>query len=269
MAELLAAPWFCAARHKSLVKSLVQREVVGRYRGSMLGFLWSFLNPLFMLALYTFFFQHIMKAKWGAGDESTAGFATMLFAGLVVHGLAAEVLARSTGLITNNVNYVKKVVFPLEILPWTTLISAVFHGVISLLVLVGFSLFSGNDLHWTIILVPLVLLPFCVFLLGCAWFICSLGVYFRDIEQMMGSLLTLLLFTSSAFFSVENAPEILRPFLMLNPLTIIIDAVRDVVIIGRAPNWFLLGCYSSVSLVIFYLGFFWFEKTKKGFADVL
>lgn len=269
MFRKMVSPIVCFWRNRFIVISMAKREVVGRYRGSILGLLWSFVNPLLMLGLYTFFFRIVFNAKWPDAGDTTADYAVMLFAGLIVHGMAAEIMSRSTGLIVGNANLVKKVLFPVEILPWVTLLAALFHAAISFLVLLCFLLVSGGSLHWSLLLLPLVLLPMVLLFLGVAWFLSALGVYIRDVEQVMGAVVTLLLFTSTVFFSIEKAPAAIRPVLLLNPITEIINNVRKVVVYGVQPDWFNLSVYAFIAIVVLHFGYYFFGKTRNGFADVL
>lgn len=256
---------------RQLLHEMTRREVVGRYKGSVVGLLWSFLNPLLMLAVYTFVFSVVFKARWnpaGAEPESRGLFAVLLFSGLIVHGLFAEVLNRAPLLLLSNVNYVKKIVFPLEVLPAVTLGAALFHcGVSVIVLLLAVGLFG--TLHWTVVLLPLVLLPLVLFTLGLALALASLGVYLRDVGQTMGIFTTLLLFLSPVFFPVSALPEALRPWMMMNPLTFIIEQTRNVLIWGRTLDWSTWAVYLVVALLTAWLGFAWFQKTRKGFADVL
>ena len=171
--ELIASPW----RNRSLIKALVQREVVGRYRGSFMGILWSFFNPVFMLAVYTFVFSVVFKARWNTNSDSKAEFALVLFAGLIMFNLFSECINRAPSLILSNVNYVKKVVFPLEILPWVALGSAMFHALISLGVWLIAYVFCFGLPPITILLLPLVVLPLLLFIMGLTWGLASFGVY--------------------------------------------------------------------------------------------
>ncbi|PWU27764.1 lipopolysaccharide transport system permease protein [Pseudomonas citronellolis] len=264
--SLLRSLW----AHGQLIVQMTRREVVGRYKGSVMGLLWSFLNPLFMLAVYTFVFSVVFKARWGGSeDESRGQFAVILFAGMIVHGLFAEVLNRAPTLILGNVNYVKKVVFPLEILPVVSLAAALFHSLVSVVVLLGAKLLITGTLQWTSVFLPLVLLPLMIFTLGLAWFLASLGVYLRDVGQTIGILTTIMLFLSPVFFPVTALPENLRPLMMANPLTFIIEQARDVLIWGRLPAWRGLALYMLASSLTAWLGYAWFQKTRRGFADVL
>ena len=257
-------------RNRQLIVQMTKREVVGRYQGSALGLVWSFLNPVFMLAVYTFVFSVVFKARWGVGgEESKTQFAVVLFVGMIVHGLFAEVLNRAPGLILSNVNYVKKVVFPLEILPVISMGAALFHSLISLgVLLIAFVLFNGY-LHWTAIFTPLVLLPLVILTLGLAWMLASLGVFLRDVGQTIGIITTVMLFLAPVFYPVTALPEEMRPWIMANPLTFIIEQAREVLIWGRMPDWAGLGTYTVVAMAITWAGYAWFQKTRKGFADVL
>jgi lipopolysaccharide transport system permease protein len=256
--------------HRSLISRMVWREVIGRYRGSILGLGWSFLNPLIMLALYTFVFSVVFQARWGVpGDESRIVFAIVLYVGLICHALLAEGLVRSPNLIQNNANYVKKVVFPLEILVVVVMISALFHALISQVVLlVMFTLIHGLP-DWTFILGPLVLLPLLPVSLGLCWFLASLGVYYRDVGQAVGILSLVLLFFSPVFFPMSMLPAPFHPLLMANPLTFIVEQARMVMIMGQLPDWSGLAVYTVVSFLVAWAGFAWFQKSRNGFADVL
>ena len=257
-------------RNRQLIVQMTKREVVGRYQGSVLGLIWTFLNPVFMLAVYTFVFSVVFKARWGAGvEESKTQFAVVLFVGMIVHGLFAEVLNRAPALILSNVNYVKKVVFPLEILPVISMGTALFHSLISIgVLLIAFVLFNGY-LHWTVVLVPLVLLPLVLLTLGLAWMLASLGVFLRDVGQTIGIITIVMMFLAPVFYPVTALPEEMRPLIMANPLTFIIEQAREVLIWGRMPDWIGLGCYTAVAVAITWTGYAWFQKTRKGFADVL
>ena len=255
--------------NRNLIYSLVKREVVGRYRGSVMGLLWSFFNPVLMLAVYTFVFSMVFKARWVGGSESKTEFALVLFAGLMVFNLFSECVNRAPGLILGNVNYVKKVVFPLEILPVVALGSAAFHLLISLIVWLIFYLVFFGVPQATILLLPLVLLPFVLMTLGLSWLLASLGVYLRDVSQIIGLVTTVLMFLSPIFYPIIALPEKYRPFMQISPLTFVVEQTRDVMIWGNTMDWRLWAFYLLLSSLIAWLGFAWFQKTRKGFADVL
>ena len=258
-------------RNRQLIVQMTKREVVGRYQGSAMGLAWSFLNPVFMLVVYTFVFSEIFKLRWGGmgGDDSKTQFAVVLFVGMIVLSLFSEVLNRAPSLILSNVNYVKKVVFPIEILPVIAMGAALFHSFISLgVLLAAFALFNGY-LHWTVVFTPLVLLPLVILTMGLAWMLASLGVFLRDVGQTIGIITTVLMFLSPVFYPITAVPERFRPIIMANPLTFIIEQAREVLIWGHLPNWSGLGVYTLTATAIAWAGYAWFQKTRKGFADVL
>lgn len=263
--EMGASLW----RNRTLAKALVQREVVGRYRGSIMGILWSFFNPVFMLVIYTFVFSVVFKARWNAGSDSKTEFALVLFAGLIMFNLFAECFNRAPSLVLSNANYVKKVVFPLEILPWVSLGSALFHTLISLLVWLIAYFFLFGAPHATVLLWPLVMLPLLLFIMGLSWGLAALGVYLRDVSQVIGVMTTVLMFLSPIFYSGESLPEQYRHFLQMNPLTPAIEQARDVLFWGRVPDLTNYLAYLLGAALVAWLGFAWFQKTRKGFADVL
>ena len=257
-------------RNRQLIVQMTKREVLGRYKGSTMGMAWSFLKPMFMLVVYTFMFSVVFKARWGvSGEESKTQFAVVLFVGMIVHGLFAEVLNRAPSLILSNVNYVKKVVFPLEILPVVSMGAALFHGMVSLgALLLAFTVINGY-LHWTVVLAPVVLFPLVFVTLGLAWIFASLGVYLRDVEQTIGLITTMMMFLAPVFYPITALPEEFRPWLLANPLTFIIQQAREVLIWGRLPDYSGLGIYTLAASAVAWAGYAWFQKTRKGFADVI
>jgi lipopolysaccharide transport system permease protein len=262
---LLKSLW----RNRHIAAQLVKREVLARYKGSIMGLFWSFLNPVLMLAVYTFVFSVVFKARWEGGSDSKVEFALNLFAGLLVFNLFAECVSRAPSLILSNVNYVKKVLFPLEILPVIALGSAVFHFVVSLCVwLLFYVVFEGVP-PMTALLLPLIGVPLIALVLGLTWFFSSLGVYIRDVAQILGFVIQVLMFMSPVFYPISALPEGFRTVVSCIPLNVIIEGFRGCLMWGRGidpVSWLVLtvGCF-----VIAWLGFAWFQKTRKGFADVL
>lgn len=263
----LAGIW----RHRQLVIELTRREVVGRYRGSVAGLAWSFFNPLLLLVAYTFVFGVVFRARWGgsAASESQAEFALILFVGLIYHALMAECVSRAPMLILNNANFVKKVVFPLEVLPVVTLCAALFHALISLGVFLIASVLVWGQVPLTAIALPFVLAPFLIGVLGATWVLASLGVYLRDIGQSVGIVVLLLMFLSPIFYPLSAVPESFQPLIRANPLTYYVEASRAVLIWGRWPDALaLLGQYAAAGLLAA-AGLWWFQRTRAGFADVI
>lgn len=268
--NLLKRPFFSLWSNKSLIKQLTWREIIGRYKGSLLGLSWSFFNPLIMLAVYTFVFSVVFEARWGVERAgSKADFALVLFTGLIIHAFFSEVLVSAPQLITSNMNFVKKVVFPLEILSVVSLGAALFHSFVSLIVLLLTLLLLNGVINPTVIFLPFTFLPLIPLAMGTSWFFSSLGVYVKDIGQLTGVLVTVLMFLSPIFYPIESLPNTFQILMQFNPLTLPIEESREVLIFGNLPNFKLLSLYSLISFIFFYLGFIWFGATRKGFSDVL
>jgi lipopolysaccharide transport system permease protein len=265
MGELFLSQW----RNRQLIIQLTKRDVLGRYRGSVFGLAWSFFNPLLMLAVYTFVFSVVFKARWGVAGEDRVNFAIILFVGLIVFGLFAECINRAPGLILSNTNYVKKVVFPLEIMPSVALGSALFHAGVSLVVLLAAQFLINHRLPWTVVVFPIVLLPLLLATMGFAWLLSALGVYVRDLGQITSIFTTVLMFLSPLFYPLSALPEKYQLWLHLNPLTFIIEESRNVLIFGKTPNWIGWGLAVAAGVLFSAGGFWWFQNTRKGFADVL
>jgi lipopolysaccharide transport system permease protein len=257
-------------RYRDLLGQLVRRNIQVRYKGTIMGLVWMILTPLVMLAVYTFVFSVVFKARWGADfGDSRVAFALIMFCGIAVFNIFAESVTGSVGVITGNPNYVKKVVFPLEILPVSAVFSSIFFGLVSLAILItGVGLFM-HKFSLGIICLPLVFIPLFLLSCGISWFAASLGVYVRDLSHVVGIMIQVLFFMTPIFYSAEMVPKSLRPILMLNPLTTIVQTARYVLIYDKWPDWSDLGIVTIFSLVIFQSGYFWFMKTKRGFADVL
>lgn len=255
--------------NRDLIAPLVKREVIGRYRGSVMGMLWSLFNPVLMLMVYTFVFSVVFKARWAGGSDSKTEFALVLFAGLMIFNFFAECVNRAPVLVVSNVNYVKKVVFPLDILIWITVGSAAFHLVVSLGVWFFFHLVFLGVPPLSILLLPLVLFPFVLLTTGFCWLLASLGVFLRDVTQIIGVITTILLFLSPIFYPILALPEQYRPWVQMSPLTLTVEQARDVMIWGKGIDWEPWLIYCMISMIFAWLGFAWFQKTRKGFADVL
>lgn len=256
-------------RHRALILTLAKREVLGRYRGSVMGLSWSFFNPLLMLAVYTFVFSVVFEARWPGGSDSRTEFALVLFTGLIAFGLFAECINRAPGLVTGNASYVTKVVFPLEILPAVSLLSALFHATVSFSVWLVFHLLVRGAPPLTIWQAPLAIVPLVLITLGLSWWLASLGVFLRDVPHVVGVLTTMLMFLSPIFFALDAVPESFRAFMVANPLTNLIEDFRAVALWGRGLRWGIWAQQVALSVFVAWLGFVWFQKTRTGFADVL
>lgn len=257
-------------RHRALILQMTARDVVGRYRGSFMGLAWSFFNPLIMLLVYTFVFTTVFHSRWVENtNPDKVSFAIVLFVGMIVFAIFADNINRAPTYIISNANYVKRVVFPLEILPVIGMGASIFHAFVSLLVWLSAYVILVGVPPVTAFLLPLVILPFVVGILGISWFLASVGVFLRDVGQTVGILTTAMMFLSPVFYSFDNLPERFKPLVMSNPATFIIEQARAVLVWGRVPDWGGLGIYGLVSIFVAWCGFWWFQKTRSGFADVL
>lgn len=263
------SPYQALSRHFALIAQMARRDVVGRYRGSYIGLLWSFFNPLLMLTIYTFVFGVVFKSRWNPQSTASFEFAVILFAGLNINSLFAECANRAPALIVDNTNFVKKVVFPLEILPWSVVGAALFHLLISTVVLLVFGLAVRGAIPWTVLLFPVVVAAFLPFIAGVVWVLASLGVFLRDVKQAIGVVTAALMFLAPIFYPKEMIPPQYRDLLYLNPLTIVVEASQNVLVWGQVPDWRLLGPYALGSCLFAWFGFAWFERTRRGFSDVL
>jgi lipopolysaccharide transport system permease protein len=256
--------------NRFILRGFVRNEILSRYSKTVLGVVWSMINPLVMIVIYSFVFGLIFEVRFGRpAGTSEIPYGIVLFSGLLLHVFLAETLIRAQSVILDNPNYVKRVIFPLEILPIGILIANVVQAVIALGVLMVVILIAGFPIPPTALLLPIVWAPLILISLGLAMMVASLGVFVRDIGQVLGFMMTILMFASSILFPIEMLPEAMRPWLLLNPLTIIVDQTRAVLLWGELPNWRLLGYYTVVSVVVAWLGCWWFLRTRRGFADVM
>lgn len=261
---------FRALTHnRSLAFEFAKRDVLGRYRGANFGLLWSLISPFLLLCIYAFAFGSVMGGRWPQVGSGDASFAMIVFSGLIVHGFFAECLTRAPSLVTSNPNFVKRVVFPLDVLPWSMVLSALFHTFTNVLIFLLLRLIIDGAFAWTVLLLPMVLAPLVVLALGMAFFLASLGVYVRDIAQISGVASAALLFLSSALIPLSAVPDQYRWIFLANPLTFIIDQAREVMLWQRMPDWHGLALYFVLALLVMIAGHIWFRLTQRGFADVL
>jgi lipopolysaccharide transport system permease protein len=256
--------------HRDLIRRFTWREIQGRYKGSFLGIFWSLVNPLVLLLIYTFVFGIVLQARWPqAKVDNLSEFALVIFCGLTAFNIFGECMIRAPTIITSVPNYVTKVIFPLEILPVSVLGAALFHALVSFSILLVVKLIITGIIWWTIVLLPVVALPLIFLSMGFSWFLASLGVFIRDTHYSIGLVLQVLFFMTAIFYPVEAVPEPFQTIIHLNPLTTIIESFRQIVLWGTMPDWPRLGIWLFVTGALMLLGYAWFMKTKKGFADVI
>ena len=263
-------PFYNLYHHRDLLRQFVRRDIEGRYKGSFLGLIWSFINPLLMLMIYSFIFSIVFKARWKPQGEVNLGeFAITLFAGLIAYNIFSETVNRASGLIIANPNYVKKVIFPLEILPVSALGGTIFHALISVAILIVGKLLIMGSLSPIMLLLPLVLFPLLCLTLGLSWILASLGVFLRDTAYAVSIITQILFFLSPIFYPIEAIPPKYRFILEINPLSGMLENFRCVLIWNRQPDWMGWSVQVITSLGILVIGYMWFMKTKPGFADVV
>lgn len=253
--------------HRYLLAQFIRRDILSRYQGSVLGVGWSLIYPLLILGAYTFVFRGVFKARWPGGADSTSEFALQVFAGLIIFNLFGELLGRAPRLVLEQPNLVKRVVFPLELLSWVAVGTAVFHAALALAVLIAGLLWSAGSLHASALLTPLVLASCVPFLLGLGWVLSAFGVFIRDIGHAMGAVVSMLLFLSPVLYPASALPGAFADLLWLNPLTVPIEGLRAVLLRGVAPDWHALGIYTAAGLVFAFLAHRLFERVRPAFAD--
>jgi len=255
---------------RELTIQLTRRQVMQRYKGSYLGLLWSFATPLALLLVYTFVFSVIFQARWpGLTGGGHGEFALILFAGLIAFTIFSETLLASATLMVDHPNYVKKVVFPLEILPLTVLGSALVHSCFSLLILLAGALLIKGFIPWTVVLLPLMALPLLLICAGAGWFFASVGVFVRDVKHLLAVVVQILFFLTPIFYPVAAIPYPYRNLIYLNPLTFVVNHFRRVILFGQLPDWGEFAAVTLLAGLLAWLGYIWFMKSKKTFADVI
>lgn len=256
-------------KNNYLLRQLIKKDIQQRYQGSVLGMLWSFIVPLLMLVIYTFVFSEVFQAKWDINTDDKYQFALVLFCGLTAFNMVGEVMNRSTVLIASNTNYVKKVIFPLEILPVVTVFSALFNAVIGFMILIVAQLVIYHTVSVTIYLVFLALIPLVILCIGLGLLISAISVYLKDVNNFVSVLVTVLMYMSPVFFPLTSVPENFKFICEVNPLTYIIENFRNVVLYGRSLDWKYYGISCIVAVAVYLLGKVVFMRAKEGFADVL
>jgi homopolymeric O-antigen transport system permease protein len=254
-------------RHRELIARLVGREFALRFRGSFLGVLWAIMTPVLTVIVYAFVFGVVFNSKWGEATKSD--FVSILMLGIIVHGMFAEAIARAPSLILGHANYVKKVIFPLEVLPVMAVVGVLMNAAIGVLIVIGLNLILSHELQPTIVFLPLILLPYLVLIIGFVLFLSAIGVYLRDLTHLVGFFVMVSLFMTPIFYPISAVPEGFRPFLYLNPLTFAVEQARAVTLFGMMPNWTGLAIYSVIAVICAWFGLYWFQRTRNGFADVI
>jgi len=265
--RFVASLWRC----RELLIQFSKREISSRYKGSVLGIFWAFAQPIMMLAIYTFVFGVIFRSRWprSGGDGGIMSYALVIFCGIACFNLINECVGRAPSLIKDNINLVKKVIFPLETLPLSVLGASLYHGAIIFLILAAANAVVNFSFHYTIIALPLILLPMVFMIMGLSWLVAGLGVVMTDMQPMITLFNTVWFFLTPVFYSIDSIPAAIKPFMMLNPMAFIVDSVRRVILWGEWPQWHLLGIWLLVSFFMMLAGYALFMWGKENFADLV
>jgi len=252
-----------------LVLQLLKNDLAGRYRGTLLGLAWSLINPAVMLAIYFVMFTYVFEAKWQQDLSHKGGYAMFIVSGILLHVMLAEVLTKSPNVILGSPSFVKKVVFPLAMLPLNVVLSAFVNFMLAFSLVYAACLVMYGFNPWFVVVAPFLFASVLCMLLGIAFFLAATTVYFRDIGQIMGQVASIMLFISPVLYPTSAAPAALRPFLYLSPITIPIEEIRSMALMHNPPNITNLAIYAAASIVVLLLGYTCFRRLRSGFADVV
>lgn len=252
-----------------LIIDMAKKELATRYQGTFLGLIWSVCTPLILLGIYTLVFSTVFQARWEGGGDSQATFATWLFVGLIIHALFMECIAKAPNLVLNNPNFVKKVVFPIELLPVISLATAVCQATVSYLVLLAVHYLISGHIQTTALLFPILLIPLLFVILGVSWLMAAFSVFLRDIGQLTGFISMAFLFLSPIFYPVSALPKAMQAYIYINPLTFFVEESRKIIFLGDSFDYILWSVYLSIGLLLAWIGYFVFQRLRNGFADVI
>lgn len=257
--------------NRALIVQMVSRDISMRYKNSVLGSVWIIGQPLLQLLLYSFVFQVVLRSRWGiqTPDGRDVPFGLLLFCGILLHSLLADTLVRTPSLIVSNTSYVKRVIFPLEILPVVTAAGTAVGVIFGIGLLLLGAFFYSVDLSWHVLLIPIPLIFLFVLTVGLGWLLSAVGVFVRDLPQLTSSLATIMLFTAPICYPVEMVPHEFRWLLRINPLTVPVETIRALIFSSSEMDWLMLGVYAIVAIAIAVFGYMVFNKMRAGFADAL
>lgn len=260
---------FPSKENRQLFRTMVRREVKAKYQGTLLGFFWNLVTPLMMLAIYSTVFLTVFKAKWHLTATEQADYGLMLFVGILTHTYMAEVLTTTSNVIRNNSNLVKKVRFPVAMLPMISVCSAGVNYLFGLILAFSYGAFNHYIVDYShIIYLPFVLLVYLLTLSAIAYLVSALGLFIKDVSQMIPVVITVLLFTSTVFFSAQSAPEELAKMLYFNPISPVADAIRSI-LYGQQPDLWQLLTLGTISALLAAVTYQFFIRLRPSFSDIL
>jgi ABC-type polysaccharide/polyol phosphate export permease len=264
----MLAPFRVLISHWQAIQIFVNRDIRGRYINSALGLWWAVIQPLALLALYTFVFSGIMSVRLN-GSSSTGEFALYAFCGLLPWLAVADALTRSASVLFDQQPLIKKVVFPSEILPVHLVLSALVVEIVGLVVFLAVVIIGGRLPGWSLLLLPIVMALQFLFMTGIAWLLSTVAVYLRDVRQVVGLLLTLWMFLTPIVYPASLVPARFKWVLDINPMTAIVDAYRAALLDDRLPSPVPMVIFAAVALTVFVSGHWVFTRAKPTFADLL
>lgn len=267
--DRLIEPFVSAYRHRELIRVIVWRELAQRFRGSAIGWIWACATPLVMLSAYTIIFSGPVKISSTPDQAGVAVYAISIFAALIIFNLFTELANRAPTLLHENAWFIKKTIFPSDVLAWIALIRALVYASISFALLVVFNLILSGQIQVTLLLVPVMLVPFCLFLLGVTWLLSALGALTRDVFHLVASLIPILIFASPVFYSIQELPAVTRPYAYINPLAGFIEMMRDLVLRGAIPDPLVFFSSTAISLLFFWWGYAVYRRYRSIIVDVI
>jgi len=265
----LVTPLASLVRNRNLFWQLLVRDVQSSVRGSALGLAWIIITPLVLVAIYTFVFGFVLKSAWFSETESSVVVPLIYFTGLMIFSFFMEIITRAPEFIHSNRTYVTKIIFPIDILDWVLVGAAAFKLAAAMILLAVFLALATWELPVAMLLAPIVIAPLAILCVGLGWLFSALGTYIRDIQQVLVTLGPVMMFVSPIFYDINQVPEGLRPVFWFNPLTFILETLRGLLFFDRSVNWIAYGGYWLVALTVFYCGYAFFQRARRGFADVV
>ncbi|MGQ3301740.1 ABC transporter permease [Reyranella sp.] len=271
--SFIAKPFIRMVQHRDLIAAILRREVRERFKGSIAGWIWAIIAPLLMIAVYTFAFTTTLSLPATDGTDGTdskqVSYSLFIFSGLIVFSFFSEMAFRAPMLLHEYTHFIKQTIFPSDMLPVISTLRATAYTLISGAVMLLFQLAMTGSLPWTVLLVPLIFIPFMAFLIGMSWFLAALGAFTRDAGYLMITIVPLFMFATPIFYSHTGLPAPFNFWIYANALTGFVEVMRDVVLFGKLPNMIVYGWTLLISVFSFYFGYWFFDRYRNVIVDVL
>jgi lipopolysaccharide transport system permease protein len=271
MVRFFARPFRQMWHHRDLIQAILRREVAERFKGSIAGWVWAVVAPLLAIAVYTFAFagRLDLPPQYIIAMNKNMSYALFILSGIVVFNFWSEMAFRAPMLLHEYVHFIKQTIFPSDMLAVISTLRATLYTVISIVVLLIFQFAVIGSLPWTILLLPLIFIPFIAFLIGMSWFLCAIGAFTRDAGYFMINIVPLFMFATPVFYAQTMLPAPFDFWIYANALTGFVEVLRDIFLVGRLPNWYVYGWTIFTSLVTFYFGYWFFDRYRNVIVDVI